>query len=113
MDIHITAQGIITTGALITALTIIIGLLKKVVKFIGKLDKVGADVEKNREEREMELAEIRKTHDEDIKALKDEQSVIVFGLLACLKGLQEQGCNGAVTKAITKLEDHLNKEAHK
>ena len=35
------------------------------------------------------------------------------GVLACLKGLQEQGCDGPVTIAIKKLENHINKQAHK
>lgn len=34
------------------------------------------------------------------------------GTLACLKGLAEQGCDGAVTEAIAKIEKHINKNAH-
>ena len=51
--------------------------------------------------------------DSDIKALKNEQTVICYGVLAALKGLSEQGCNGPVTAAIDKLEKHLNIQAHK
>ncbi len=51
--------------------------------------------------------------DEDIKALKQEQTVICYGVLAALKGLSEQGCNGPVTHAIDRLEKHLNIQAHK
>lgn len=50
--------------------------------------------------------------DEDIKALKAEQSILTVGVLACLKGLKEQGCNGPVTEAIQKIESHLNDRAH-
>ncbi len=50
--------------------------------------------------------------DKEIKALKEEQCLIVYGLLACLKGLKEQGCNGPVTEAVDKLEKHINKKAH-
>ena len=35
------------------------------------------------------------------------------GVLACLKGLKEQGCDNPVTIAITEIEDHINKQAHK
>ena len=31
---------------------------------------------------------------------------------ACLKGLQEQGCNGPVTEAVNRIEEYLNKKAH-
>ena len=51
--------------------------------------------------------------DTEIKALKEEQTVICYGVLAALKGLREQGCNGPVTEAISKIEKHLNVQAHK
>lgn len=51
--------------------------------------------------------------DEAIESIKSEQQILVYGVLACLKGLQERGCNGPVTDAINKIEKHLNKEAHK
>ena len=51
--------------------------------------------------------------DEDIKSIKEEQKVLTTGVLACLKGLKEQGCDGPVTEAIFSIENHLNKEAHK
>lgn len=51
--------------------------------------------------------------DEAIRAIKEEQSVLTRGVLACLKGLKEQGCNGPVTDAISDIETHLNKQAHK
>ena len=50
--------------------------------------------------------------EEEIKAIKEEQQLLTTGFLACLKGLREQGCDGAVTEAIAKFEDHLNKKAH-
>lgn len=51
--------------------------------------------------------------DDEIKALKEEQTIICYGVLAALKGLKEQGCNGPVSEAITKIEKHLNVQAHK
>ena len=51
--------------------------------------------------------------DKDIKAIKEEQTVLVHGILACLMGLKEQGCNGPVTDAINQIEKHINKQAHK
>ena len=50
--------------------------------------------------------------DADIQAMKDEQGLLTYGVLACLKGLKEQGCNGPVTEAIGKIEKHLNRKAH-
>ena len=51
--------------------------------------------------------------DEDIRSIKDEQKILTTGVLACLKGLKEQVCDGPVTEAISSIEDHLNREAHK
>ena len=59
-----------------------------------------------------QLEELRKHYDEDIKAIKEEQTLVVYGVLACLKGLKEQGCNGPVTEAIDKIDKYLNKKAH-
>lgn len=50
--------------------------------------------------------------DEEIKRIKQEQTLIVYGILAALKGLKEQGCNGPVTEAINKIEKHINNQAH-
>ena len=91
MDIHITAQGIITASAVVAASIALIGLVFKVYDWYKKQTAQNAE----------------------IQAVKEEQAVIVYGLLACLKGLQEKGCNGPVTEAINKLEKHLNKEAHR
>ena len=50
--------------------------------------------------------------DTEIEKLKSEQCLLTYGILACLKGLKEQGCNGPVTEAIDKIEKHINKQAH-
>lgn len=50
--------------------------------------------------------------DAEIEKIKAEQCLLTYGILACLKGLKEQGCNGPVTEAIVEIEKHLNKKAH-
>ena len=55
----------------------------------------------------------QKKQDTDIRAVKEAQTVLTQGVLACLKGLKEQGCDGPVTAAIQQLETHLNKQAHR
>ena len=51
--------------------------------------------------------------DRDIQRTKEEQALLTFGVLACLKGLKEQGCDGPVEEAIEKIENHINQAAHK
>ena len=54
----------------------------------------------------------QKKQDCDIVEIKEEQALLTYGVLACLKGLKEQGCDGPVTEAIQKIEKHLNQKAH-
>ena len=54
----------------------------------------------------------QKEQDRDLAAIREEQTLLTYGVLACLKGLQEQGCNGPVSEAIDKIERHINKAAH-
>lgn len=83
-------QTIITAAAVITAAVTIMGRYNKLYDFI-----------KRQEEQ-----------DEQIKKMQEEQALLTEGILACLKGLKEQGCNGPVTEAIQKIETHLNEKAH-
>lgn len=80
-----------TVAAVITALGVIFGVVFGIYKWFLKQEK----------------------QDRDIKAIKEEQTVLVHGVLACLMGLKEQGCNGPVTEAIEKIEEYINKQAHK
>jgi hypothetical protein len=54
----------------------------------------------------------QEAQEKEIKGIKEEQQLLTYGVLACLKGLQEQGCDGSVTDAIDKIEKHLNAKAH-
>ena len=56
--------------------------------------------------------ERQEKQDNEIRKIKDEQTILVKGILACLKGLQELDCNGPVTDTITEIETHLNRTAH-
>ena len=54
----------------------------------------------------------QKEQDDAIVAIKKEQCLLTRGVLACLKGLAEQGCDGPVTDAITEIETYINEQAH-
>lgn len=90
-------QNIITAAAVITAVVTILGRYNKLYDFI-----------KRQEEQDKEI----KNTQEQILEIQKEQEVLTYGILACLKGLKEQGCNGPVTDAINKIEKHLNEKAH-
>lgn len=82
---------IIFASSVIAAAMLLVSYFAKVVRWVDK----------------------QKKQDDEIKAIKAEQTIIVYGVLACLKGLKEKGCDGPVTDAIERIEKHLNVEAHK
>lgn len=47
-----------------------------------------------------------------IKDIQTEQTLLCYGIKACLQGLAEQGCDGPVHDALDKLDKHLNQKAH-
>lgn len=100
--IEVTAQSIVAFAALLAAVIAIFGYIFKVYRWYQK-----------QQEQDQKLTKLQEQHEYDVVSIKEEQRVLVYGLLACLKGLQEQGCNGPVTDAINTLEKHLNKEAHR
>lgn len=82
---------LLTVSASVTAVTVIATAAVRVVRFwMGQ-----------------------KRQDTEIEQVKHEMGVICYGVLACLDGLKQMGCNGNVTKAKNALEEHLNKTAHK
>ena len=97
----ITWETIITAGKVLGALTAIGALLFSIVRFIDR-----------QKAQDAELKELRSQHFSDTNKLKEEQGILVYGVLACLKGMKEQGCNGPVTEAIDTLEKYINKKAH-
>lgn len=87
---YITAENIILFGELLAAVIAIGGVALAILQWLQK----------------------QKQQDVDIAELKKEQCLLTYGILACLKGLKEQGCNGPVTEAIDKIEKHVNMKAH-
>lgn len=89
-------------AALITGIGTIIAVPKAI---INKRDK--------RREKERLAMEKDQKQDADIQRLKEENSLIVYGLSACLDGLQQLGCNHDVTKTKDKIDKYINQQAHK
>lgn len=67
---YVDTNTIIEAGKVIGALVLIGGLLISIYKWYDRQNK----------------------QDVELKKMKEEQCLITYGLLACLKGLKEQGC---------------------
>lgn len=91
MDIHLTAQSIITFAALIAAVIAIVGYILKGHKWYLKQEKQDAEIAK----------------------MKEENTLICFALSAALDGLMQLGANHTVPVAKDKLDKYLNRQAHK
>ena len=90
MDVTSNADTLITLAELLTAIGVIGGVILWCFKFVQR----------------------SRRQNEELKAIRREQTLICYGLLACLQGLKEQGCNGPVTEAMNRIEEHLNQAAH-
>lgn len=90
MVVTITWQHVLTAAAVLGALAAIVGYFARGVRWVDR----------------------QKAQDKELAELKEELTLLTYGILASLKGLKEQGCNGPVTEAINKIEKHLNKKAH-
>ena len=102
MEITLTWQSIITAAAIVGAVIALVSYFSKVVRWVDKQSK-----------QDEEIKRLRQHHEEDMKAIREEQTLLVYGILACLRGLGELGCNGSVTETRKQYETYLNEKAHK
>lgn len=98
----ITTETIITSAAVLTALVTLFTMVFKIHNWYIK-----------QENQDKQIDRLRNNHEADVKVLKEEQRIICEGLIACLDGLEQLGCNHSVPKAKSKLENHLNTVAHR
>lgn len=112
MTITLTWQTVITAGSVITATILLTQKIAGGVRWFDKQEKQTTDIETLRAKHDREMEEMRKAVSRELQGIFDEQTLLTYGILACLKGLKEQGCNGPVTEAVNKIEKYLNNKAH-
>lgn len=91
MELVITADNLIRVAAVLAALGGIGSAALWCVRFVQR----------------------QKRQDRELAAMREEQQMICYGLLACLDGLMQLGANHGVTKAHGEMRKHLNQAAHK
>lgn len=92
---------VVTTPA---AITIAIAIISLITSFIGLLV-IFAKV--------VRWIDRQKAQDAELADIRNEQSIMTVGILACLKGLIGERDEKEIHKTISMIEDHLNKQAHK
>ena len=88
---YIDANTIIKAASLLAALGALVGAVIAIYK----------QVESNKKQSEV------------IKEMQEEQTIICYGLRGALQGLIEKGCDGPCKEALSMLDKHLNKSAHR
>lgn len=109
---YVDAQTIITAGAVLSALVAFITLGWKLFKWINHQKEQDQEIINIKAQHKKDIDDLKALHTKDTEGIQEEQTVVVYGLLACLKGLAAQGCNGPVSEAIDRIEKHINKKAH-
>lgn len=90
MQITISANTLITAAAVLSAIIAIGGVIFAIYRWYLKQNKQNAEIQK----------------------MKEENTLLCFGISAALDGLIQLGANHNVTKAKEKLDKYLNQKAH-
>lgn len=91
------AQDIITAGAVVSAVLLLIGCAVKLFRWVN-----------HQAEQDERMDRIEKAAASERKEL----TLIVYALSACLDGLGQLGANHTVPVAKDKLDKYINKQAH-
>ncbi len=109
---YVTVDTILTLSAVLGAIGGFVTMGWKLFKWVNHQKEQDQTIAEMKTHYDKEIEDLKNKHQIDTHAIQEEQTLVIYGLLACLKGLQEQGCNGAVTEAIGKIEKHINQKAH-
>ena len=112
MVIELTAQTIITAGAVVTAALLLAKRFANGVRWFDRQEKQSTDIEKLKALHEADIAALEAELAAEIRKNNEELQLLTYGVLACLKGMQAKGCNGPVTDAVNTIEKYLNQKAH-
>lgn len=107
MPVTISVESIVLAGALVGAIGVIWKVITKVVKKL-EYDKMQDErIAKIEKQHLMDVESLRKHHDEDMAATRQEMAIICRGILASLKD-----DDASKKSSIREMEDYLNRAAH-
>lgn len=112
MTIEVTMQNIITVASLVTAVILLVQRFAKGVRWFDQQGKQSDDIAALKKQHEDDVEALKNELTEEVRKNNEELQLLTYGVLACLKGLQEKGCNGPVTEAVNRIEKYLNQKAH-
>ena len=112
MVIELTMQNVITVVSFSTAVILVVQRFAKGVRWIDKQEQQSTDIQELKKLHAADVEKLENELTEEVRKNNAELQLLTYGVPACLKGLQEKGCNGPVTEAVNKIEKYLNAKAH-
>ena len=112
MVIELTIQNVITAGSVVTAAVLLVQRFAKGVRWFDKQEQQSTAIESLKRKHEDDVEMLENELAEEMRKQNAELKILTQGILACLKGLQEKGCNGPVTEAVHEIEYYINAKAH-
>ena len=98
---YIDWQTIVTAGAVVSALLLLLSIFTK-----------GHNWFLNQGKQDEKIEKLKQHHEDDVQRIKQENYLICYALSACLDGLMQLKCNHTVPDAKQKLDEYLNQQAH-
>lgn len=93
---YVDAQTIVLAGSVLGAIIAFVTLFWKLFTWINHQKEQDNEIKRIEQKFDNEMKELRNRHAKEHEETQEEQTLVIYGLLACLKGLAEQGCNGPV-----------------
>lgn len=112
MTVTITWQTVILASTVLGAVVAITAYFAKAVRWVDHQEEQDTDIKALEAKHNADVDKLQAEEKAAIASIQEEQTLLTYGILASLKGLQELGCNGPVTDAIDHITKHLNKKAH-
>ena len=124
------AEMILKVGAVLGALATIVGMGWKIFSWINaqkvqeaRINDLEKKVEENKKACEDEIETVRNEcrrevkslsghHDNDLRGVSEELTLIIQGLQACLKVMAKQSADPTIDSTVAKIDEYITAKAH-
>lgn len=110
---YITGQHIAIAVASMSLFGGILAIILKIHKFVLHQEKQDREIEKLKRHHEEDMKKLENSEVEEFGEISEALQLLTKSVLACLKGLKEQGVDGPVIEAIDEIQAYLGAKAYK
>lgn len=115
MDTAITLNSVLEFLGILVAIVGGVGAIIAIVRWITSLHDKNQKYDgydKRIDEVEQKINDTHSETEAKLQQMQAEQCMLTYCMMATLDGLHQLGCNGEVTRARSKLDKWMNKQAH-